>query len=416
MTGHPMKITTVAWIAVAALAAACGKDKSTASPAPASASASASGISAAKPAPAAPTPAPSAPAAVTGGVDATVMAAAKKVAAECTWEDDGYFESSCPAKQAWDAIDFKADHAATLVAILEDKTTGMQQLASEAMYRQTEWFAEDKALEERILAVAGALPADAKGGTANKLGRVIGFCNLAKTGLFDKAKALVERADANEALRVGIVNWMLAGNQDSEPAYALTRDQATKGATPAIKVAALVALSAAYKTHATDEMCALWLDALPKLDDGPGAMIAAHLTNGDLQVNNQNEAFPYNWAMISSDDDTCPPATVDAALAAIDKRVAAGTAKDAWWVSALAGPSKSKNATPAQKAKAVEIAKKYVDNARYGGYQRGNALEALVELDAKAAKAIADKHIKDPDDSLQRAAGRVYEKVGAARP
>ncbi|MCW5808394.1 MAG: hypothetical protein KIT31_38950 [Deltaproteobacteria bacterium] len=347
-------------------------------------------------------------------VDAALVAAAKKVAAECKWiEDQAYFES-CDARTAWEGQRLEARHAATLLSLLEEKTPQMMHLASHAFYRE-DWYREDKALQERIFAVAEALPADLKGGTANKIGRTIGFFKLDKTGLTDRAKALAEKADANEALRIGLANWLLAGNQESEPLYELTRDLATKGATPGIQVAALVALSAAYNHHATDEMCKLWLEALPRLDDRPAAMIASHLTKGDLQVNNQNDAFPYNWAMISSDDNKCSAETVDSALKLIEKRVDDGTATDYWWTSALKGPHVSKNATPAHKKKAIEIAKKYSANAKYGGYQRGQAIDLLVDLDPPTAKALADKYKDDKDASLKSAAERVTKRLAEAK-
>jgi hypothetical protein len=396
----------------ASLTAACGK-KDQAAPAPSpTPSPEASGASGASGANAAPAPAP-APAA--GAVDPAVLAAAKKVAAECTWNEDGYYESSCPARQAWDERSFEQKDAASLVAVLADSTKGLTGLAAQALYQET-WLADDKALQEKVFAVAAALPKDSKGGAANKLGRIIGFFDYGKTGLFDKAKAIEDNAEAPEALRIGIANWILAGNPESGPAYDLTRDAAKSGATPGLKTAGLVALSAAYEKHATDEMCALWLDALPSQDDKAGAIIASHLTNGDLQVMNMNEAFPYNWAMIHSDENKCPPATVDAALALIEKRIKDGSAKDSWWVSSLEGPAKSTNATPAQKQKAIELAKKYADNAKLGGYERGQAMEALIAMDAPTAKALATKYAADKDDSLKSAADRVQKKLAEAKP
>jgi hypothetical protein len=391
-------------IALSASLAGCNKDKDKAKPADTPAPAAEPPKAAA--AATAPTPAKA------ESVDSKLVDAAKKVATDCKWNDDGYYDSNCQARQDYARLNMDKGSGPALVQILEGKTPGMQYLASDVLYSHAEWLADDKALQERVIAVAATLPKDGKGGTANKLGRVIGFFHLDTTGLFDKAKAIVDNADAPEPLRVGIVNWILAGNPESEPAYTLVRDAATKGS-PAVKIAALVGLSGAYNKHATDEMCKLWIDALPTLPDEPGSLVAAHLTNGDLQVFNENEAFPYNWAMISSDDNKCPPAMVDAALKHIDKQVAANKAGGltSWWGSALKGPSKSKNATDAQKKLSVEIAKKYVDNAKYGGYQRGSVLENLVDMDPAAAKSLADKYANDKDGSLKSAAERAHKKL-----
>jgi hypothetical protein len=305
-------------------------------------------------------------------------------------------------------MNFKPEQAVALVQVLEDKNPGVQTLAADKLMESkvTEYLAENKELQQRVLAVAKATPKDAKGPTANRLGRIIGFFNLEKTGLFDQAKAIADDANANENLRVGIANWMLAGNQESDAAYKFTLAAAQQTAVPGIRRAALVALSAGYKKHAA-EVCALWQQVLPTFDtEGDGqaaALIAAHLTNGDLQVSNQNSAFPYNWAMISSDENLCPPAAVDAGLSETDKRLAAGVSP-MWWTTPLRGPARSKNATPEQKKKAVEIATKLVDNTKASGYQRGEALEIIAALDPEAAKALITKYAADKDmkDSIER--------------
>ena len=349
-----------------------------------------------------------APKAAPGAIDAKIVAAAKKVTTDCKWNEEGYYPYDCPAKQAWDQQHFDKDAAPTLVSLLADKSPGVQWLAASSLYHDA-WLVGNKDLQDKVLAAAAALPKDLKGGTANMLGRTIGFADVPKTGLFDKVKSIVENPNANEALRVGIVNWLLAGNQDSEPVYALTRDQAQNGASPAIKIAALVALSAAYNKHDTAEMCKLWLDALPSLEDKQAAIIAAHLTNGDLQVNNQNDAFPYNWAMISSDNNKCAPEVVDAAIKDIAKRIADGKAEDYWWTTAIKGLGRSKNATDAQKQQAVALAKQYAENAKLPSYQRGEAIEVLVDIDPATAKSLADKYAADKD--LKDAAGRVQKKL-----
>jgi hypothetical protein len=338
-----------------------------------------------------------------------VMAAAKKAADGCPLQEGYYFSYDCEAKKDWIAIRFEAKHAASLVAVLEQPNAGIQNLASDAMMSNAGWFSGDKALQERIFAFANKLPKTAVGGTANKLGRVIGFFDYGKTGLFDKAKAIVDNAEANENLRVGITNWILPGNQKSDPAYQLTLAQAKQTASPKLRNAALVALSAGYAAHA-DEICPLWIEALEKLDDRVGAMVASHLTIGDLQVNNQNEAFPYNWAMISSDENRCPEATVDSALDLIDKRIAGG-AKDSWWVSALRGPAKAKNATPGQKQKAAAIALKLVNDSKRSAYERGNALEMVAANDPANGKVLAEKLVADKD--MKSAAERVLKTLAA---
>jgi hypothetical protein len=117
--------------------------------------------------------------------------------------------------------------------------------------------------------------------------------------------------------------------------------------------------------------------------------------------------------MVHSDDNKCAPETVDAALDFIDKQVTGGKADGLTtsWVPALAGPHKSKNSTDAQKAKAVAITKKYVDTKAYNAYQRGNAIEMLVDADPAAAKELADKYANDADSSLKSATERAKKKL-----
>jgi hypothetical protein len=360
------------------------------------------------------------PAGAAVAADPAVLDAAKQ-AATCELQEGYYYNYECPQLKAWQSLDFfmsfKPEQAVALVQVLEDKNVGVQTLAADKLTESkvTDYLAENKELQQRVIAVAKAMPKDAKGPTANRLGRIIGFFKLEKTGHFDQVKAIVDDASANENLRVGLANWVLAGNQESEAAYKLTLAAAQQTAAPNIRRAALVALSAGYKNHAA-EVCALWQQALPTIDtegDGDGAaMIAAHLTNADLQVNNQNRAFPYNWAMIHSDENLCPPEAVEAGLAETERRLAAGVSP-MWWVSPLKGPAKSKNATPEQKQRAAAIATKLVDDPKvYAGY-RGEALEVIAAIDPEAAKALATKYAADKD--MKDSVARVQKKLSGAK-
>ena len=352
--------------------------------------------------------------------DPAVLDAAKQ-AATCELQEGYYYNYDCPQMKAWQSLDFfmnfKPEQAVALVQVVEDKNAGLQNLAADKLTESkvTDFLAENKELQQRVIAVAKAMPKDAKGPTANRLGRIIGFFKLEKTGMFDQVKAIAEDPNANENLRVGLANWVLAGNQDSDAAYKFTLAAAKQTENPNIRRAALVALSAGYKTHAA-EVCALWQQALPTLDpegDASGAaLVAAHLTNGDLQVSNQNSAFPYNWAMISSDDNLCPPEAVEAGLAETEKRLGAGVSP-MWWTTPLKGPARSKNATPEQKQRAAAIATKLLENPKTSGYHRGEALEIIADLDPAAAKALVTKYAADKD--MKDAVERVQKKLSGAK-
>jgi hypothetical protein len=114
--------------------------------------------------------------------------------------------------------------------------------------------------------------------------------------------------------------------------------------------------------------------------------------------------------LVKTATDTVAAATnVDAALKYVATRVGDGKAPGSWWTGGLRGPSKSKNATPEQKQAAIDIAKAYADNTKYGGYQRGEAVELLAEIDPPTGKTYADKYADDKD--LKDAAARAHKKL-----
>jgi hypothetical protein len=345
------------------------------------------------------------------GNDPTIVAAVKK-AIGCKWMDEGYFESSCPDRKDFNELKNPEKQLPTLISLVEDTRPGVRFLGAELLYRLT-GFAKDKPLAERLVAAAEKLPADDKGSTANKIGRSVGFVDVTATGLFDRIKALLTKADAPEKLRLGIANWLLPGNQDSEPAYTLTLEQAKSGATPRIKGAALVALSAAYLKRPVDDMCKLWVDNLGDADEKVAALLAGHVTNGDLQVENMDVgSFPFNWQMVHSDENKCPPAAADAALKEFDKRAKGAGFKESLWMSVFRGVGKSKNATPEQKKQALALAKAFVENTKASAYQRGLALESIALLDPPGAKAYIQKFETDKD--LKDNAGRTLKNLDSA--
>lgn len=398
MCAHPMRTSPRVAVIALAVVAACGRTTEPERRAPPDAEADA-----------AIAPPPSA-----DERNREVVALADAVLAECDCEHDGCRRFHCPAMAAWHRFDFERSHTATLVSLLADDAPMRWRLAVQVLVGGRAWIADDATLQAVVLDRAEALPKDISDDIATRLGNVIGFLTIGTSERFDRIAAIVRDPDAPPVLRAGIVNWLLAGNQASEPVYQLTVEQARHGATPLIRASALVALSAAYNHRATDEMCALWIAALPTLDDKTGALIASHLTNGDLQVSNQEQYTPYGWQMVSSAEYKCPAATVDAALTLIARRVAAHTALDYGWVSALRGPAQSTNATPAQRRKAAAIAKRYLADRGYHGYVRGAALKLLVLLDPPAARVLAARYA-GTDDALGDAAEAARKALAKAR-
>lgn len=309
------------------------------------------------------------------GNDAAVVALAKKVLAGCKWSDYG-FAYDCADRKAWDdselTKDGKAD--ATLVSMLEDQNEQIRWLAAMTLSNKGDKYLTDKLLADRVL---DAALAEKSKSVARNMGNAAGRIKLGDVGLVDKAKPLGKVPTLKE-LRLGFIGAVQYANRDAY--YTYTVDLAKTDTDHDIRDAAMSSFWTGTPNSKVADVCALWLDLSHDPNDEE---LAAHAAYFDA-------FFPF--------DNGCR-AQWDTMLSDIEKRAKAGTAKSSNWGFALGYLWDQKAATPAQKKKAIAIAKMIADNKNNGTNARAYALDAVAREPAN--KSYIQKFTKDPDSFLK---------------
>lgn len=319
------------------------------------------------------------------GNDPAVVALAK-AALTCKWSDSSGFPYDCAQKKALESSELikggKADP--TLVAMLEDASEQVRWLAASGLTSNGDKFKTDKALAERVINAALAEKSKVVG---RNIGNAAGKVKLTDVGLVDKAKPLGKVPTLKE-IRLGFIDSVQFNNRDAF--YAYTVDLAKNDADKEIRDAAMSAFWTGTPNGKNAEVCAFWYD----LSHDANEELAAH---ADYFVS----FFPF--------DGGCK-AQWDGMLGDIEKRAKAGTAKSSYWGSALYYMHEQKAATPAQKKRAIAIAKALVENTANGGNSRGRALDLVGEKDP-GAKAFLTKFTNDADFFVKSRANDLLKKA-----
>lgn len=314
------------------------------------------------------------------GNDAKVVALARK-AITCKFEGSS-FDSHCADYKAWKEEEdaFSANKAdGTLVAFLEDPDEKVHALG---VARLNGWGAgafADKALSERVLTVAEK----PKGPQPGQLGTIVGHIKLKETGLFPRIKALLANGEANNLMRGAIIENLLAANPESDEVFELTRglfDDAALGR------AAFEALEDGGHSK-EKETCALYATTLEHSDDYLASRSAVQMVG-----------FP------------CP-AQLDTMLKSLEARLKAKKVTDGHFADALAELCKAKDATAAQKKKALALTHKIAeDKSIKAAYVRSSAIDAAVSCDEKGGKKYIGKFKKDADTDVQERVTKLLAK------
>lgn len=314
------------------------------------------------------------------GNDPKVVALARK-AITCKFEGSS-FDSQCADYKAWKEEEdaFSANKAdATLVAFLEDPDEKVRALGGA---RLTGWGAGafvDKALAERLLTVAEK----PKGQQPGEMGTIVGHIKLKETGLFPRIKTLLANGEAGNLMRGAIIENLLAANPESDEVFALTRglfDDAALGR------AAFEALEEGGHSK-EKETCELYAATLEHADDYLASRSAVQMVG-----------FP------------CP-AQLDTMLKSLEARLKAKKVTDGHFPDALAELCKAKDATAAQKKKALALTHKIAeDKSIKTAYVRGSAVDAAVVCDEKGGKKYIAKFKKDADTDVQERVTKLLAK------
>ncbi len=312
------------------------------------------------------------------GNDAKVVALARK-AITCKLERFG-FDSACAEYKAWkdeeDAFsENKAD--ATLVAFLEDPDEKVRYLGGTRLNAWGAGAFADKAMSERILTVAEKV----KG--LDSIGGIVGHIKVKETGLFPRIKALLASAEMGNIQRGEVITYLLAANPESDEVFALTKELLSD---PQLSRSAFSGFTEGGQAK-PKETCAVFAAALGHADDYISSRSAEKLAS-----------FP------------CAP-QFDTLLKSLEARLKAKKVTDGHFCEALASLCKEKDATAAQKKKALALTHKIAeDKTITATYVRGAAIEAAVACDAKGGKKYIAKFQKDADTDVQKTATKLLAK------
>jgi hypothetical protein len=291
---------------------------------------------------------------------------------------------------------------ANLVKLLDDPSDKVRSLGARGLAMWGGTFAADKALAEKIIAAAGKETSEAFVGI---LGNVAGHIDASATGLGEPVKGLVVREGAPQELQAGVISSFLPSNLASALAFDLTREMAARGPNSRVRNVAVTALSAIYEKR-SEEVCAIWMDALKAPEEGPAANAASRLTTGATWIGySQN-----GWSTTSSffvRENHCAKLQ-GATLAAIDARAKERKLVDDAWVTALAGVFRDdlKTSSAADKTHALAIARALVEKKDHSPTLRGAALRFVAKKDPQGP-AFAAKFEKDPDVFLKTVAAEL---------
>jgi hypothetical protein len=357
-----IKIVCGLVLGIAVVAGGCSKDGDSASnAAPEKAGAAAKGLKA-------------------KGNDAKVVAAAKKVL-KCEWKKF-YFKQNCEDYKTWKKGELlkagKAD--VTLVNMMEDGDEKVRLIAGQALRSFGKAYRSDKKMSGRVLK---AFEANKVVMLCNSLGGAAGGIDVEKTGM----QAQIEKNIKGHALpecREALTGATLFRNKGL---YDFFIALAKESKDAKIRKAAISAFWTGTPSDKHETSCKLWLE---KMDDADVkvASESAHLC-----------AFRGGGRCA---------AQYDALLSKIEARAKAGTVQGSQMAGALKYLHKQDKATPAQKAKALAIAKLIVPNEKNDAAARGRALEFLGEADP-AGKTMAAKYKDDKEFHVKNSAKRVLK-------
>lgn len=302
------------------------------------------------------------------GNDPKVVALAKK-ALTCKFEKS--FDSECADYKAWkdETEAFAGNKAdATLVAFLEDADEKVRALGISKLNQWDGGAFADKALADRILAVAEK---SVKG--QPPLGEIVGHLKVKETGTFERLKKLLASEEIGNIMRGDILTSLLKANPESDEVFGLTTGLIND---EQLGRSAFSGITEGGETKAK-ESCAFFAANLENKDDFVSSRSAEKVAS-----------FPCKEQF-------------DALLKSLEARVKAKKVTDAHYAEALGSLCKEKEASAAQKKKALGLTHKMVeDKTNKATYVRGEAIEAAVACDEKGGKKYIGKFKKDADTDV----------------
>lgn len=295
-----------------------------------------------------------------------------KAAMKCEWKRDS-LDYKCEAYKAWTKAEElkKGKNDATLLNMLEGSDKVVRFLAAKSLQsNSTKWTRDDKAAK-RVLAAAKK---EKDKDISELMGRIVGEIDVAKTGLDGDIKSLLAESD-NQGVRKGIVSSVLFNNRKEGGFYDLLQKMAREEKNKEVRKAAAAAFwTGGSQRH--DDTCNLWVELAGDADPD----LAGH------------SAYHASWW---SNKGGCKAQWNDL-LATIEKQGKAGKIESTFMTSALGWLQQQKEASTAQKDRALEIAEMIAATEGNKASVRGDALRKVGEYSPKAATVAAK--FKDDDE------------------
>lgn len=316
--------------------------------------------------------------------DKAIVALARPVLA-CKWGRYG-FDAKCEALKAWKKSDAMKAGAgdATLVRFLEDDDVRVQWIGADGLAHYGLKYRADKAMARKVVDAADKVRAKQ---FVSLLGKAVGSIDLAKTGLAKRVMKMIE-SHANPELRRTLAGNTLFRNREVPGLFELLVRLAKSDKDKRVRKAAAAAFWTGTPAGKNEEVCKLWLD----LADDPDSDLAGHCA--------------YQCASMSLAGGCA--GQWDDLLSLIERKAKAGEVRSSFMASALKYLYRQKNATAAQKNRALAVAKEIVKNVKNDAPSRSAALELVGKKDP-GGKAFAAKYDKDEAFFVKNAAKRIKE-------
>jgi hypothetical protein len=309
--------------------------------------------------------------------DGRALDLARKAIA-CRWEATQPSQD-CEDAKAWrEARDvFEGGRAdGVLVALLEDADDRARHLAAWNLNVFGERYRTDKALAARVVLAADREKSDR---VAAPLGAALSRLDVDRTDTFDRVRAIAMK-HALLPLRIALAATLGKNNLGSLPAFTLTLDL-LRDPEKDVRASALGALWQC-SSRRPDETCRAWRDAIDRTDDDELAARAC-------------DYLTWSGACQSS---------YDLLLDVEEKRFKAQRMAAPEYAKALGNLCEDTRATSTQKSRALELAKRMVEQKATQRYVRSAALEAIVRCDSAGGKAFVQKFGDDDDPFVKERA------------
>jgi hypothetical protein len=322
-----------------------------------------------------------------------VVLAIQKVLDACgsKWSDkEGFGECTDPMKEFRDANDKFEKPQSTYLDTLEDDDAHVRWMAAAGLSGNSFELYSNKELAARLV---DALEKEKSGSIIDAQLAYLAGSTSESAGQWDRLRALGLAPSTSTDVKSTLAGWWRGGDKafDVVKTFGASNDKK-------LGLAAAQGFALHFDKHPV-EACSYWSAHFEDDDGEVRKSSVGHLTGG--WSGNTTHDTEGGWFVTGGgggpsrgNELTCSAPLIDAALSAIEKRIAQNRMDDSNYVYGLESIATQKKTSATQKARAVADLKKIVETK--GMSQRSFALRKLVDVDPKN-KTYAAKFASDPD-------------------